>query len=84
MFGFFRTARQLKHQNALLRTALLWYAAKENWKRRGTNPAGAKRRWKNSPAALDRGALANAALNAVDSGQTITVPKPLATKELDL
>lgn len=55
--------RQLLHENAALRDALHWYAVQEHWRRHGTNPKGAPRRWKKSVAAQDRGSRARAVLD---------------------
>lgn len=93
MFGF-KSRRRLLCENTAMREALLWYAARETWRRRGVNPKGAPRRqWKKSPAAFDRGSLANRVLTLITEPSTAalraalaprpksTVPQPLAARE---
>lgn len=61
---------RLMRENAAMRAALLWYSVQDNWRRRHTNPKGKPpRRWKPSPATLDRGALANRTLDAIDQAR---------------
>lgn len=93
MLGWIRELRRLRTENAAMRRALLWYANKENWRRRATHPKGSpKKHWKKSPAAFDRGALAcrvlaeadntpeqQRELEAVSSGQP-HVPQPPASR----
>lgn len=86
MFGF-KTRRQLLRENKAMREALLWYAAAETWRRKGIHPKGSPRKkWRKSPAAFDRGHLANRVLTDIDESRTsqkVTVPAPLAVPNKD-
>lgn len=81
MFGI-KTRRRLLRENAEMRQALLWYAAKETWRRKGIHQKGAPRKkWEKSPAAYDRGHLAIRVLTQLDDPKsvvfTVSVPAPL-------
>jgi hypothetical protein len=81
MFGF-KSRRRLQLENAVMRSALLWYAAKETWRRKGIHQKGAPRKkWQKSPAAYDRGHGAIRALTLIDQKRigkwSVTVPAPL-------
>jgi hypothetical protein len=81
MFGF-KSRRRLLLENAVMRAALLWYAAKETWRRKGIHQKGAPRKkWQKSPAAYDRGHGAIRALTLIDEKRvgkwSVTVPAPL-------
>lgn len=83
MFGF-KSRRRPLAENAIMRAALLWYAARETWRRKGIHQKGAPRKkWQKSPAAYDRGHGAIRALTLVDQKRvgnwTVTVPAPLPT-----
>ena len=83
MFGF-KSRRRLQMENAVMRSALLWYAAKETWRRKGIHQKGAPRKkWRKSPAAYDRGHGAIRALTQIDGKHvgkwSVTVPAPLAS-----
>lgn len=65
MFGRKRIA-ELQRQVSVMRSALLWYATEENWRRKGIHPKGARKKWRKSSAAFDRGAVASRALAVVD------------------
>lgn len=81
MFGF-KSRHRLRQENAVMRAALLWYAAKETWRRKGIHQKGAPRKkWQKSPAAYDRGHGAIRALTLIDQKRigkwSVTVPAPL-------
>lgn len=70
MFGWIRELRRLRADNAVMRAALVWYAAEDNWRRRATHVRGApKKHWRKSPAAFDRGRLACRALAEIDDAR---------------
>jgi hypothetical protein len=81
MFGI-KSRRRLQLENAVMRAALLWYAARETWLRKGIHQKGAPRkRWQKSQAAYDRGHFAIRALTKVNEKHvrnwSVTVPAPL-------
>ncbi|MGC1550747.1 MAG: hypothetical protein WA777_19670 [Rhodanobacter sp.] len=82
MFGL-KSRRRLQLENAVMRAALLWYAAKETWRRKGIHQKGAPhKKWQKSPAAYDSGHGAIRALTLIDQKRvdkwSVTVPAPLA------
>lgn len=87
MFG--RKSRQrLLRENEAMRQALLWYSVDETWRRKGVHQKGAvRKKWKKSPAAFDRGRLANHVLTLVNEPKsgafTVTVPLALGTPDKD-
>lgn len=81
MFGI-KSRRRLQRENAVMRIAILWYAAAETWRRKAIHQKGAPRKkWQKSPAAFDRGRLAIQVLTLLDEPRdtrwTVTVPAPL-------
>jgi hypothetical protein len=58
-----------KRQIEILRDALLFYACRDSYRRRGTHPRGAPKRFAKAPIVLDHGARANRALRQVEDLQ---------------
>jgi len=85
MFGR-KSRRRLLRENEAMRQALLWYSVEETWRRKGVHQKGAPhKKWRKSPAAFDRGHLANRVLTLIDEPKaaTFTVVLPLRIDTTD-
>ena len=67
-----------KREIQILRDALLWYANREVYKRRGKHPEGSPVRYKPAPIVEDKGTHARVALNAADALRWGGIPRRIS------
>jgi|GEM_PF-5384806 len=83
-----------KRQIEVMRQALLYYANRDTYRRKGKHPPGSPVRYKHAPIVDDHGSTARLALRRVEGMAafrwfrrkpvdlgTLTMPKPLAAQE---